>query len=95
MLDRDKGTLSRMLDRDKGTLSCMEDTRYKRLQIMSSYSPKNIHLGTCSCYPLTNTIASALTKSIYDKSFVVLGQKLYEVLPHSVTPAPSLASAVV
>ena len=53
---------------------------------------EHIQLGTrCRIPPLKRT-ASALTKSIYDKSFAVMGPKLWNIIPQSITSAPSLES---
>ena len=53
---------------------------------------QHIRLGTrCRIPPIKKT-ASALAKSIYDKSFAVLGPKLWNIIPPNITSAPSLES---
>ena len=53
---------------------------------------EHIRLGTrCRIPPLKRT-ASALAKSIYDKSFTVMGPKLWNIIPQSITSASSLES---
>ena len=53
---------------------------------------EHIRLGTrCRIPPLKRT-TSALAKSIYDKSFAVMGPKLWNMIPQSIASAPSLES---
>ena len=54
---------------------------------------EHIRLGTRFRIPPLERTASALAnKSIYDKFFVVMGPKLWNIIPQSITSAPSLES---
>ena len=55
-------------------------------------SYKHVCLGTRCRIPPMHKTASALAKSIYDKSFAVMGPKLWNIIPQSISSAPSLES---
>ena len=55
-------------------------------------SYKHIRLGTRCRIPPMHKTASTLAKSIYDKSFAVMGPKLWNIIPQSISSAPSLES---
>ena len=53
---------------------------------------EHIRLGTRCRNPSLERTGSALVKSIYDKSFAVIGPKLWNIIPQSITSAPALES---
>ena len=55
-------------------------------------SYEHIRLGTLCCIPPLIKNAPLYAKSIYDNSFAVTGPKLWNILPRSITSAPSLKS---
>ena len=55
-------------------------------------SYEHIRLGTRCQIPPLQKKAPTYAKSIYDSSFAVVGPKLWNILPRSVTCAPSLES---
>ena len=52
----------------------------------------HIRLGTRCCVPPIPKKAPSYAKSIFDNSFAVIGPRLWNILPRSVTCAPSIES---
>ena len=69
-------------------------------KILKGIAPNDIELksyehirhGTLCCVPPLTKNAPLYAKSIYDNSFAVTGPKLWNILPRSITSAPSLKS---